>query len=187
VFALILFMIAISFAANSNDSTPSTQSTTEISATQPTLSPEQQRAQEEPWVREEQRRRAEEAARLDRTTYQAIAPRDFALLVKNPDAYVGQKFVVYGAVTQFDSATGPSTFRGNTGAVPQADWYDYDQNTIIQARDPAILTDVVEDDMVTMYVEVGGSYTYETQIGGSTTVPLLYVNIIDVTGSDAIG
>ena len=35
-----------------------------------------------------------------------------------------------------------------------------------------------------MYVEVAGSYTYDTQIGGSTTVPSMWVNIIKFTGSE---
>jgi hypothetical protein len=67
--------------------------------------------------------------------------------------------------------------------VPEADWSDYDQNTFIQARDPSILANVVEKDIIKMYVEVGGSPTYDTQIGGSTTVPKFYVNIIQVLGS----
>ena len=33
-----------------------------------------------------------------------------------------------------------------------------------------------------MYVEVGGSYTYENVNGGKTTVPQFFVNIIDVIG-----
>jgi hypothetical protein len=33
-----------------------------------------------------------------------------------------------------------------------------------------------------MYVEVIGSSTYDTQIGGRTTVPHLQVNVITVTG-----
>jgi hypothetical protein len=37
--------------------------------------------------------------------------------------------------------------------------------------------------LVKMYVEVGGSISYDTQIGGNTTVPSVLVNIIKVTGS----
>jgi len=41
-----------------------------------------------------------------------------------------------------------------------------------------ILTNVVEGDLVTMYVEVIGAYSYDTQIGSNTTVPQFQVNII---------
>lgn len=37
--------------------------------------------------------------------------------------------------------------------------------------------------MVTLYVEVVGSISYDTQIGGNTTVPKFFANIVDVTGS----
>jgi hypothetical protein len=42
-------------------------------------------------------------------------------------------------------------------------------------------TNFVEKDIVTMFVEVQGAYTYDTQIGGSTTVPALTANIIEAT------
>ena len=41
-----------------------------------------------------------------------------------------------------------------------------------------ILTNVVKGDLVTMHVEVIGAYSYDTQIGGNTTVPQFQVNII---------
>jgi hypothetical protein len=37
--------------------------------------------------------------------------------------------------------------------------------------------------MVTMYVEVAGSQSYNTQIGGKTTAPLFNVYIIKVNSS----
>lgn len=138
---------------------------------------------------EEERKRiaAEEAnrinaAKMDRGTYEQISDRDFAMLVKNPDTAKGRKLVIYGYVSQFDSATGTNTFRAETGANPQDRYYNYDQNTIVTGLTPTF-ADVVEDDMVTMYVEVLGSYSYDTQMGGNTTVPKFFANIIDVTGS----
>jgi hypothetical protein len=37
-----------------------------------------------------------------------------------------------------------------------------------------------------MYAQVQGAYTYDTQIGGSTTVPSLLVNIIESTGQGSV-
>lgn len=133
----------------------------------------------EPAARDQERR--QEAARLDRSTYESVSPREFALMAKDPDSWIDRKIVVYGVVTQFDSATGTTAFRANTGPSPMADPYDFDQNTFVTAHDSRMVSNVVEKDVVTMFVEVQGSYTYDTQIGGSTTVPSLLVNIIEPT------
>lgn len=121
------------------------------------------------------------AARVDRATYQATDSRGWQLIAKNPDSHVGEKYVIYGRVTQADSALGSSTIRVNTDGA-QVDYYEMDINTIATAG-AASFSEVVEDDLVTMYVVVKGSQTYDTQIGGSTTAPEVEVNVIDVTGS----
>jgi hypothetical protein len=127
--------------------------------------------------------KAAEKTRKNPSSYKTIGARDYALLVKDPDAHIGEKYVVYGYVTQLDSATGTDTFRANTGSSTQSDWYNYDQNTVATAADPGDFANVVNDDLVTLYVEVVGALSYDTQIGGNTTVPNLKVNIIKVTGS----
>lgn len=100
-------------------------------------------------------------------------------MAKDPDAWAGRKIVVYGVITQFDSATGATLFRADTGPAPMTDVYDYDQNTLVTARDADMVANFVEKDRVTMFVEVQGATTYDTQIGGSTTVPSLMANIIE--------
>ena len=122
---------------------------------------------------------------MDPATYEVISAREYAVLVKNPDAAKGRKLVVYGYVTQFDAATGSGGFRANTAAAPQSSWYDYDVNSIVAAPtgQTNMLANVVEGDLVTMYVEVVGAYSYDTQIGGNTTAPQFKVNIITVTGT----
>ncbi|MGV0788368.1 hypothetical protein ABQF33_15780 [Mycolicibacterium sp. XJ2] len=131
------------------------------------------------------RRPAQVTTRLDRSTYATLNQRDFALMAKDPDAWAGRKIVVYGVITQFDSATGATAFRAETGPAPMTDVYDYDQNTVITAYDADMVADYVQKDRVTMYVEVQGAMTYETQIGGSTTVPSLMANIIESTSRPA--
>lgn len=120
-------------------------------------------------------------ARLDRSTYDSLTGREFALMAKDPDAWAGRKIVVYGVITQFDAATGATTFRADTAYAPMTNVYDYDQNTLITAHDADMVADFVEKDRVTLYAEVQGATTYETQIGGSMTVPSLTANIIDST------
>jgi hypothetical protein len=128
-------------------------------------------------------RAAEAAAKMDPASYNTIASRDYALIAKDPDAHAGERYVVYGHVTQFDSATGPDAFLASTDAVEHGQWYEYDVNTLVLAEDPAILAPVVENDLVKMFVEVVGSFSYDTQIGGNTTVPQVTVRMIEVIGS----
>lgn len=145
---------------------------------------EQRRAEEEQRrAEEEQRRAAEQAALQDPASYAAISDRDYALVVRDPDSFIGKKYVLFGVVTQFDAATGIDTFLANTSATNQASWWDYDTNTMITTDNPPLIAPVVEDDIVQMYVEVLGSFSYDTQIGGNTTVPLFKVNMIQVIGS----
>ncbi|MFC8935318.1 DUF2510 domain-containing protein [Rhodococcus sp. NPDC057135] len=128
-------------------------------------------------------KRQAEAAKLDPNTYESMSDRDFALFAKNPDAYKGRKLTLYGVVFQADAATGSRMFLARTAGSPQDASYDYDQNTVVTAVDPTLIADVVEDDFVTLHVEVLGSQSYDTQRGGSTTAPKVQVNIITVTGS----
>jgi hypothetical protein len=72
-------------------------------------------------------------------------------MLKDPDAHKGEKMIVYGVVTQFDSRTGKSEFRADTAAQPQDDRFGYQQNTMVHAGDPSILVNVVEGDFVKMY------------------------------------
>jgi hypothetical protein len=124
----------------------------------------------------------EERLREDPASYRTVTPREYALIVKDPKAHVGERIVVHGVVTQFDAATGTDSFLADTAARQSRDWFDYKVNTMVVTNDPSILTDVVEDDLVKMHVEVMGSTSYDTQIGGNTTVPELLVSIIEVTG-----
>lgn len=119
---------------------------------------------------------------------EAITARDWLLIAKNPDAHEGQRIVVYGEVTQFDSATGSSGFRANVDGVVHPIKYgyaDYETNTVLGAGQGVSLADVVQDDIFKAEATVVGSYSYDTQIGGSTTVPMLLITKITVTGSTA--
>ncbi|MEV4833176.1 hypothetical protein AB0K05_01545 [Nonomuraea sp. NPDC049486] len=117
--------------------------------------------------------------------YEVLSPRGFAKLVKNPDAYTGEKFIIYGEVTQFDAATGNDVFRANSGEKklqPEYGFTSYDQNSLF-AGSKDRLSDVVEGDVFQAYATVLGSYSYDTQIGGNTTVPSFRVDKIKVYAS----
>ncbi|MGN9778052.1 hypothetical protein ACTMS0_20150 [Micromonospora sp. H33] len=112
-------------------------------------------------------------------SYKTLSERQWKLIAKNPDAYIGKTYVVFGRVTQFDAATGVDSFRADVGHKRMADEYDYETNTMLSG-DSDDLENLVEDDIFRANVTVLGSYSYETQIGGETTVPMLMVASIKV-------
>lgn len=126
---------------------------------------------------------AAKAALLDPSSYEALGERDFALIARDPDGNKGRKIVIYGVVTQADSVTGNSMFRADTSAVQGWNWYDFDENSVISVKDPNIIANVVKDDLVALYVEVKGSMSYNTTLGGKMTVPEFTAHIVNVYGS----
>ncbi len=126
---------------------------------------------------------AAEAARLDPASYAEISARDWELLARDANAHLGERYQIYGMVTQFDYATGTTSFRADTGG-DQARWYDYDINTFFSIEhDPALGNNLITDDLFVAYVEVYGSMEYDTAIGGTATAVVVQPHIIEVTGT----
>jgi hypothetical protein len=123
--------------------------------------------------------------KFDPRTYSALSSRTFQKLMKDPDAFKGNKVVLYGEVTQFDAATGEAVFLANSGHkkdLARDGYTTYEHNTMYEG-DASRLRDVVEKDLFKAYVEVLGSESYDTQIGGNTTVPKFRIERIAVYGS----
>jgi hypothetical protein len=119
--------------------------------------------------------------RLNPSSYSAVTLRDYALLIKDPDAHIGEKIIIYGAVEQFDSSTGNSKFRATTFAYPHPPTDADEYNALIEATsDPSILANVLTGDSIRMYVVVDGTETYANALGADLTVPKFSVNIINV-------
>lgn len=120
------------------------------------------------------------AAPADPDSFEELDERTLAQIVKAPDDHIGRQVVVYGQITQLDAATGRCVVRVSISHAPQDDWYDYEHNTMGMAGDGEadcpVLEPFVADDEVKLWVTVGGSLSYETQIGGSTTVPAYYID-----------
>ncbi len=117
--------------------------------------------------------------------HRSLSSHTFKLLAKDPDAYIGDTYVIYGEITQFDAATGTEAFRANTGPKKLRISYgyvDYTQNSILGGS-VSKLSKLVEGDCFSAKVTVLGSYSYDTQLGGNTTVPMFQVDSIQVYGS----
>ncbi|WP_345474252.1 hypothetical protein QMQ05_07315 [Glutamicibacter ectropisis] len=121
---------------------------------------------------------AEKAEKEKSNKAKKVSKRDLAQIVKKPDAHIDENVILYARITQFDSGTGPCSFRADLSHA-YVGKYDYDYNSMFSAGDGLfscdILDDFVADDIVQVTATVLGSLTYDTTIGGSTTVPKFQV------------
>lgn len=124
---------------------------------------------------------AAEAEKKKNASAKTLNSRSLQRIVKDPDGHIGETVVLFGNVTQFDSATGQCIFRANIGHANMRKW-DYDHNAMVVAGDWSTtcpeLDDVLQDDEVKITATVLRSHSYDTQIGGRTTVPLFEVSKI---------
>ena len=129
---------------------------------------------------------AEAKAVKDPKTYATISARSLAKVFRSPDAHVGKKYVVYAEVTQFDSGTGPDQLRADVAhedvRSDHSGYWNEGENAMV-AVGAANVDDIVQGDIVKMYVEVKGSLTYDTTMGGSMSVPEFTVNVIKRIGT----
>lgn len=98
---------------------------------------------------------------------------DYNQLIKNADAYKGEKVVYTGQVFQIQESGGGGiillavTDEGY-GFWGDNIWVDYSENL-----------EATEEDIITVYGTISGSKEYETQAGGSTYVPRMTAKYIE--------
>lgn len=143
---------------------------------------EKERKEAEREREEAERKAEEEAAQKDPANYDSPSERDWALVERDPDSHEGEKYLLYGYVTQADAATGDISIRVDTSPVQKYRWYDYDVNTFVVAGSEGVFSDVVQGDHVRILAEVTGSFTYSTTIGGSATAVMIAAYDIEVIG-----
>ncbi|GAA3231638.1 DUF4190 domain-containing protein [Oerskovia jenensis] len=129
---------------------------------------------------------------VDLTSFTAVDAAAWAQIAKDPEAYVGDKIVLYAEVTQFDAATGSDSFRAGTGAEQPSSPFELDVNTLLSG-DRSILADVTVGDVLKVHAIVEGATTYDTVMGGGMTAPVLEVAAVedvgfkDLSGDVALG
>jgi len=113
--------------------------------------------------------------------YKKLSQRSWRQVVKAPDDYIGRTYQVWGCIWQFDAATGSEAFLAQAAPKRLDYWYTDGENASFTG-DADRLSDFVEGDIVVMNVTVAGSYSYDTQAGGNTTVPSFLVTKITRKG-----
>jgi hypothetical protein len=110
-------------------------------------------------------------------TYETLGKRGWAKVVKSPDTYAGRGYKLVACIYQFDGATGDDGFLAQASWHKEPYWYTDGQNAAFTGT-AAKLAPFVEGDIVSMSVTTLGSYSYDTQAGGNTTVPSFRVDKI---------
>lgn len=165
------FTALVGSSASGSRPVPSISTTAEADAP---AEPEETEVAEEPEIEEP-------AAPVtpDLATFGTVDERTLALIAKEPDNHVGQNLIVYGSITQLDSATGPCGALISIAEAQKENSFDYGQNSYATAGDGEtecpVFDPLVEGDHVKLWVTVLGSLSYDTQIGGNTTVPAIEV------------
>ncbi|MGW0810815.1 DUF4190 domain-containing protein [Nonomuraea sp. NPDC002799] len=107
--------------------------------------------------------------------YRKLTARGFAKLAKNPDAYAGRRFVLYGEVYQFDDFTGTGSFMATSGHAATTT----EENSVFYG-DEDLLSDVVEGDKFRAYVTVRGTERYVAVNGNDANAPAFDIARIKV-------
>ncbi len=94
----------------------------------------------------------------------------FKELNKNPEAYIGKRVKLSGTVVQIMESYGYTDIR--------MDVNDNFGDTVYVTYDGS--TSALEDSSITIYGEVAGSYTYESQAGWMITLPQIDAMYITV-------
>lgn len=130
----------------------------------------------------EARARAKAALQKKLDTATFPSEHDLALVFKNPAAHEGEVFKVWGSVFQFDAATGTDSFLAEVANRNTTSYGYFDGENAVFTGDPDDFEDLVEEDLFTATIEVAGAKSYDTQIGGNTTVPEFTVHHIERVG-----
>ena len=95
-------------------------------------------------------------------------------LARNPGKHEDKNIKIYGQIIQVVEEDGSNdvTLRVATKDSGYGNYYD-DVFLVTYTYDDDE-SKMLEDDMVTMWGTYGGTYTYESTMGGNITVPLLY-------------
>jgi hypothetical protein len=115
-------------------------------------------------------------------------------VVRDPNAYQDRGVVVFARIVQFDVNTGSCAFHAEMSASKSTRWFDYDERAqfgfgtdeitqILETACPS-LDNIDQDDFVKIWAVGAGSFSYDTSMGGTNTVPLFAIEKIELVQKD---
>lgn len=120
----------------------------------------------------------------DRSTYTAKCKTiNYKSLARKPNQYKGQYFVFTGEVIQVMEDNNKVTLRVNVTPKRYESLNEtYYEDTILVAYEYSSSNEnrILEDDIITIYGQSTGTYTYETVMGSAVTIPAINAMYIDI-------
>ena len=98
-------------------------------------------------------------------------------LARNPDDYTGKKVKFKGRVLQVSELSNEIQIRL---ATKKDSWGYSDDIVYLYFEKSLISSRILDDDIITIYGTAKGLHTYETVLGANVTLPLIYVEKIDI-------
>ena len=102
---------------------------------------------------------------------------DYKEIARNPEAHNGEFANFTGEVIQVMEENGAYTLRVNITKGEYDIWTD---TILVYYLGSAENNRILEDDIIDMYGQLAGMYTYTTVMGADNTVPLMYAEYIDI-------
>lgn len=96
-------------------------------------------------------------------------------VARNPDQYKDKKVKFTGEVIQVMEDSGIYTLRVN---VTQTSW-GYDDTIMVYYIASEGSPRILEDDVITLYGTMGGMTSYESVLGATITLPILYAQYVE--------
>ncbi len=111
----------------------------------------------------------------------------YKTIAREPEKYKGKLAKFTGEVVQvmesgwLDALLGNNTYTLRVNVTKSGSYYSYYKDTVYVTYEP---TDgepkILEGDIITMYGELDGDYTYSTVLGSSVTVPAFIAKYIKI-------
>ena len=102
---------------------------------------------------------------------------EFKEIARNPEAHKGEYAKFTGEVIQVMEENGAYTLRVN---ITKGDYDIWTDTIMVYYVGSGDNNRILEDDIVNIYGQLAGMYTYTTVMGSENTVPLMYAEYIDL-------
>ena len=99
-------------------------------------------------------------------------------LARTPDKYKGERIKIYGQVIQVLEDGGQLNLRVATKDSGYGEYYD--DVVLVDYTYKKGESRILEDDMITVWGTYGGTYTYDSTMGGKITVPMMEAEYFSV-------
>ncbi|GMU79755.1 MAG: hypothetical protein AMXMBFR46_25450 [Acidimicrobiia bacterium] len=103
-------------------------------------------------------------------------------LKKDPAGLRGTRAYARGEVFQYDARTGLSAMLVYVNVVNPGRYEFWTDPVLVRLESPTLGSGIDEDDIVELWGEIQGAYSYSTAIGGTNTVPEIrvrYMNLLE--------